>query len=134
MGASPSSGRCKHQKSPDSFDPKLLRPRPAALFVSLSFPPACLKPARLPRQETAADAFGNVQLVGNILDQTKGSSRWDSDTDRAPLCEKPQGESLTDAGTGQSERRVWGRGGVASAAETRLFPLRLIGRRDDWRC
>lgn len=90
----------------------------------------------LDRETSRVHALWNAQLQGNILDQTKGLSRWDSDTNRAPLCKEPQGECLKDAAIrGRDGDGDGDGGGVAShveAAEIRLLPLRL-GCRDDRR-
>lgn len=88
MNATPSSGRCYHQKSPASA---------VDMFDSVQ---PCPGPGNVP----GLHALRNAQLRGDIPDQTKGLSRWDSDTNRAPLCKEPQGECLKDAASGWTER------------------------------
>lgn len=106
----PPSGRCSHQNSPDRSPTS--ETSAAFCFCDFALPPSDVNmfdsnqasPTPGNRPGCAAQALWDMQLVGNILDPTKGLSRWDSDTNRAPLCKKPRGESLKDAGTGWTEQ------------------------------
>lgn len=114
MNATPSSGRCNRQKKPRQVLPEIPTSETSATFcfVIVVMPLyqlqrwTCLILSNrvLDRETSRVHALWNAQLRGNILDQTKGLSRWDSDANRAPLCKEPQGECLKDAASGWTER------------------------------